>query len=68
MVTRIVVGEQGFVIIVFVVDDSSCYCFLLISLLLLFLRKWSRVVYVSGCCYLFGIVFVVAVQGFGFPR
>ena len=42
--------------------------FLLISLSLLFLHKWNRVVYVSGCCYLFGIVFVVAVQGFGFPR
>ena len=69
MVTRIVVGEQGFVIIVF-----CCWWFylllffLLILLSLLFLHKWNRVVYLSGCCYLLGIVFVVAVQGFGFPR
>ena len=68
MVTRIVAGEQGFVIIVLLLTLLFVFVFLLISLLLLFLRKWSRVVYVSGCCYLFGIVFVVAVQGFGFPR
>ena len=33
--------------------------FLLITLSLLFLHKWNRVVYVRGCCYLFGIVFLL---------
>ena len=56
--TRIVAGEQGFVIIVFFVDPSICY------------RFFRR--YRFYCCFCGSgaglcLLVVVAVQGFGFP-
>ena len=46
---------------------SICF-FVDSAFIVVFLWKWSRVVFVSGYCYLIGIVFVGALQGFGFPR